>query len=376
MKRKVLMLSVLPLALSAGIVSCKGDDASGGNKAEIALVTDVGNLKDGSFNEGTWNGVEEYAKANNKTYDYYQPKDGDEASRITAMNDAIDNGAKVIVAPGFLQAGTLRKVAPQNKDVKFVFVDGWNVTDKADADGNDIGEVIKNVTAVSYKEHESGYMAGYAAVKEGYTKLAGTFGGGGTNPACNRFAYGYVQGINDAAAGLSGIECKISFKYGSSFSASPELKAQMDGWYTSGTQVVFSCGGGMFSSVLSSANEGDNRKIIGVDVDQKGASEKVITSAVKGLAPSVKKVLGQIYDNKWDSDLGGKGQQLGASDDSTGIAYHADRLTKFTKAAYDELYAKIKAGNVTIKSDGASGEASFWTTVNTELTNVAVTLDA
>ena len=292
------------------------------------------------------------------------------------MNDAIDNGAKVIVAPGFLQAGTLRKVAPQNKDVKFVFVDGWNVTDKADKDGNDIGEVIKNVTAVSYKEHESGYMAGYAAVKEGYTKLGGTFGGGGTNPACNRFAYGYVQGVNDAAKDIEGVECKISFKYGSGFGPSTELQGQINGWYEGGTQVVFSCGGGMFSSVLAAANQGDNRMIIGVDVDQYSASPKIVTSAVKGLAPSVKKVLGQIYSDKWDSELAGKAQQLGASDDSTGIAFHSDRLKTFTEAAYNELYGKIKAGNVTIKSDNPSGEASFWTKVNGELTNVAISLDA
>ena len=368
MKRKVLMLSLLPLALSAGVVSC------GSNKAEIAVVTDLGSLMDGSFNQGTWEGAKEYAEANNKTVKYYQPPnttDASDADRVTAMNAAVKNGAKIVITPGFAQAAALEEVSKNNPNVKFVFIDGWAI-------GQD------NVTAISYNEHEAAYMAGYTAVKEGYKKLGGTFGGSGTNLACNRFAYGYVQGINDAAKDIEGVECKISFNHGDAYSASSELQSQMSGWYNGGTEVIFGCGGSMVNSVKAAAEavtESDTKKakIIGVDVDQYSLSNRVITSATKGLKASVKKVLGHFYNNEWDTVLKDKLQQLGAKDDATGIAYHSDRLSKFTQADYDALLKSIKEDKVTIKSDASKlnsiNNTEFWNGVNTELTNVTVSLD-
>ena len=304
---------------------------------EIALVTDVGQLMDKGFNQGTWEGVEAYAKANNKTYKYYQPANGSEATdndRIAAMKQAITNGAKIIVSPGFLQATAMETVAKDNPDVKFVFVDGWALG-------------LDNVTAIVYKEQESGYLAGYAAVMEGFTKLGFTGGGGGSNPAVNRFGYGFIQGA-DAAAGEKGVKVDIrySFKYGETFSASTELQTQIAGWYADGTEVVFACGGSMFSSVLSAASEYENARIIGVDVDQSGESEKVITSAVKGLSASVQKVLGQFYEGKWDTDLKDSAQNLGAAEDSTGLPTETWRLKNFTVEQYEELLGKIKSGEL------------------------------
>ncbi len=338
MKRVIALIACLALA-----VSCLAVLASCGSKTyEIAVVTDVGQLMDGSFNQGTYEGAKAYAEKNGKTYQYYQPANGADATdndRIAAMRQAVKNGAKIIVAPGFLQAGAMETVAKENPDVKFVFVDGWALG-------------LDNVTAVIYKEEESGYMAGYAAVKDGYTKLGGTFGGGGSNPACNRFGFGYVQGAAAAAKELGvNVEIKYSYKYGDTFSASNELQTQIAGWYSAGTEVVFACGGSMFQSVKSAAEETTNGKIIGVDVDQSPLSDRVITSAVKGLSVSVEKILGEFYDGKWDAELADKASNLGATDDATGIADRFDRFSKFTKADFDALFAKIKAGEITIVSE-------------------------
>lgn len=365
------LLAVLLCVVVA--VSCIAIFAACDNEVyEIAVVTDVGQLMDGGFNQGTYEGAKKYAEEHELTYNYYQPANGANATdndRIAAMRQAIKNGAKVIVAPGFLQAGAMTTVAQESPEVKFIFVDGWSLTD---AENN----VLSNVTAIVYKEQESGYMAGYAAVMDGYTKLGGTFGGGGSNPACNRFAYGYVQGINAAAKALDiNVDVKISFNYGDNFSASNELQAQITGWYNAGTEVVFSCGGSMISSVKAAA-ELSNGKIIGVDVDQSGLSEKVITSAVKGLSVSVEKVLGQIYNNEWDNALSGKTQNLGASDDATGIPYDNSRFSSFTEAQYNELFNAIKAGTVEIQSDVAEdvNNAAWW---NGKLagSNINFTLD-
>lgn len=377
MKKTVAFILCMALVITCVVCFAACND----NKTyEIAVVTDVGQLMDGGFNQGTYEGAEAYAKANNLTYKYYQPANGSKATdndRIAAMRQAIKNGAKVIVAPGFLQATAMRTVAMESPEVKFIFVDGWPLTDSVDEKGNDNGTALKNVTAVVYKEEESGYMAGYAAVKEGYTKLGGTFGGGGTNPACNRFAYGYAQGIAAAAEELSkDVELTISFKYGDSFSASTDLQTQISAWYKAGTQVVFSCGGSMFESVKSAAEETTDGKIIGVDVDQAHLSKNVITSAVKGLSVSVQKILGEFYKGEWDSKLAAKASNLGAADDATGLPTATWRMTNFTLENYNTLFNAVKAGTITVKNNiaGNCNEASFWST-NITGSHVTVTLE-
>ena len=347
--KKVLSLALcLIMALSMlSLVACNTEP----DTYEIAVVTDVGQLMDKGFNQGTWEGAEAYAKANNKTYKYYQPANGSDATdndRIAAMRQAITNGAKIIIAPGFLQATAMTTVAIEHPEVMFVFIDGWTLTDEA-------GNALPNVTAVVYKEQESGYLAGYAAVMDGYRKLGYTGGGGGSNPACNRFGYGFVQGA-DAAAKELGLEAgsvtvKYSYQHGASFSASAELQAQINGWYSGGTEVVFACGGSMFESVKAAAEANPGSKIIGVDVDQSFASELVITSAVKGLKESVAKVLGQYYDGKWDTDLSGKTQNLGAADDATGLPIATSKFNSFTADQYNALFAKIKDGTIVPKSE-------------------------
>ena len=344
MKKTLSIVLLITMLVSVmALAACSKDEPE---TYEIAVVTDVGQLMDKGFNQGTWEGAEAYAKANNKTVKYYQPANGSNANnndRINAMRQAITNGAKIIVAPGFLQAEAMTTVAKENPDVKFVFIDGWALADEN-------GKALSNVTAVVYKEQESGYLAGYAAVMDGYRKLGFTGGGGGTNPACNRFGYGFVQGAEAAAKALNlnagDVTVKFSFQHGTNFNASSELQSQINGWYSTGTEVVFACGGSMFESVKAAAEANPGSKIIGVDVDQSSASDLVITSAVKGLKESVQQVLAQYYAGKWDTELSGKTQNLGAADNATGIPIATSRFTKFTAAQYDELFAKIKNGQI------------------------------
>ncbi len=362
----IFLFSLVCVLCLCGICAC-----GGGKTYELAVVTDVGLLMDGGFNQGTYEGVKNYAEANGISYQYYQPANGSDATnddRIAAMRLAIKNGAKVIVTPGFLQEVAITTVAKENPDVKFVFVDGWAMG-------------LNNVTAIVYKEQESGYLAGYAAVKEGYTKLGGTFGGGGSNPACNRFAYGFIQGANDAAlADEKAVEINLSFKFGDSFSASTELETQISGWYTAGTEVVFACGGSMVQSVISAAKTTANGKIIGVDVDQSNLSDRVITSAVKGLTASVELVLKQYYDGEWDAKLADVAQNLGAKDNATGLptAEASWKFANFTLAQYNELLGKIKDGTVTPKADvpGDCSSADYWAGIDEALTAVTINYES
>lgn len=363
--KKVLAI-ILVVAMLIPCIALTG--CSSAKKYELAMVTDIGQLNDGGFNQYTYDGLKRYAEDNKIEYQYYQPANGADATdndRIAAMRQAIKNGAKVIVCPGFLQAGAMTAVALESPDVKFVFVDGWSLTD-------DAGNLIPNVTAICYKEQESGFLAGYAVVKDGYTKLGGTFGGGGSNPACNRYAYGYVQGAKAAAAELGvNAEVKISFQYGSAFSASPELATQMGTWYADGTQAIFSCGGSMVNSVISAANETADGKVIGVDNDQSGLSDRIITTAKKDLSNSVYKVLGQFYAGEWDSALSGKTSNLGAAEDCTGLPMDTSRFTSFSQADYDTLFNKIASGEFVPDANVEGAEnGDFWTALSDANTTV------
>jgi len=304
---------------------------------QIAMVTDVGQLKDGSFNQFTWNGCKMYAYENEKTYKYYQPANGANATdedRIKAMTDACDAGAEVIVTPGFMQQTALEAVAPKYPEVQFIFIDGW-----------DLG--LDNVLGVSYQEEQAGYLAGYATVMEGYTKLGFSGGGGGTNPACCRYGYGFAQGANDAA-GEKGekIEMRYSWEYGSQFSASDDLQAMLAGWYNAGTEAIFVCGGTMFNSGAAAAEAADGA-IIGVDVDQSKDSDAVITSACKGLAQSVQISLGNFYNDGLQKGA----LVLGAADDAVGLPVDTWSLQNWSIDEYNALFEKIKAGEVTISNE-------------------------
>ena len=319
-------------------------------KYEIAFITDVGQLKDKSFNQGTFDGVKLYAANNKLSYKYYQPANKDQATdddRYEAMKAAVENGAKVVVCAGFMQEGALRMAAKQFPDVSFVFVDGYPITE--DANDKD-APVLKNVAGVAFKEEQCGYLAGYAVVKEGFTKLGFTGGGGGNNPACCRYGYGFVQGADAAAKELGvKVDMNYSWQYGASFSASPELQTMVSGWYEAGTEVVFACGGSMFASVAAAAGAADG-KVVGVDVDQSTESDTVITSAMKGLADSVQWALGEFYNGKFDA-IGGVGTSLGANENAVGLPTATWSLTKWTVDEYNTMLKDIVNGKITIDSD-------------------------
>ena len=326
---------------------------------EVAFVTDVGQLMDQSFNQGTWEGVKEFAEKAGKTYKYYQPANGNNATdddRLLAFEQAVQNGAKIVVAAGFMQANALyggegvQGIAAKYPDVKFVFVDGW-------------AQGFKNVTAIIFQEEQAGYLAGYAAVMEGYTKLGFSGGGGGTNPACQRYGYGFIQGANDAAKekGIT-VEMKYSWLYGSTFSASTELQAMLNGWYTSGTEIVFTCGGSMCTSTFAAA-AANGGKVIGVDVDQSSLSPTVVTSAMKGLAAGTIHALEQFYAGNWDQ-IADKNVNLGAKDNAVGLPTASWSLENFTVAQYNELFAKLAANTIVVDAVVDGAETKTYSNVN------------
>ena len=368
-----------PATVSADDIEDTMTSADG--KYEIAFVTDVGQLKDKSFNQGTFDGVKLYAHENGLSYKYYQPANGSEATaddRYDAMKAAVEGGADVVVCAGYLQEAALRKAAIEYPDTPFVFIDGYPIQEQAteyDAAGNALpndSPVLTNVAGVAFQEQQAGYLAGYAAVKDGFTKLGFSGGGGGTNPACCRFGYGYVQGANAAALekGIT-VDMNYSWQYGSNFSASTDLQTMINGWYVNGTEIVFACGGSMFQSIVAAASANDGY-VIGVDVDQSGESEYVVTSAMKGLADAVQWAVAKVYDGTFDT-IGGQQTSLGVADNAVQLPTGADswRFETFTVEEYESLYQQMVDGTLVVDDDYTvmdnAETATNWSNVNVNI---------
>lgn len=304
---------------------------------EIAMVTDVGNIDDQSFNQYTWEAAKQYAEENGKTYAYYRPKEDSDDARLDAITSAVDKGAKVVVCPGFLFIATIEAAQELYPEVNFLFID------------HDLETATANTHCIIYKEEQAGFLAGYAAVKDGYKNLG--FLGGVAVPAVIRYGEGFVQGAEAAAVELGAEDINIKYWYSNSFVPSDEIKAKMSGWITDGTEVIFACGGGIVFSALQAAREG-GAKIIGVDVDQGNLDELIITSAMKELSNSVLISLKALYDNGgvWPEDMAGKTSILGAAENCVGlpVAEGSWRFNSFTLDEYNALFEKVKSGEIAI----------------------------
>ena len=369
MKKIIALLLVAVMAL--GMVAC-GDSASSG-EYKVAMVTDYGDITDQSFNQTTWEAVVAFGEANNIATKYYKPTTNDTSARVASVEMAIADGYNVIVLPGYAFGATIAQISGTYPDIKFIALDvskgdllEGGVALKGEAydynpDNWDLSKYVymDNVYCAIYQEEISGYMAGYAAVKLGYTKLG--FLGGVAVPAVIRFGYGYVQGA-DAAAKELGIQIEMKYAYGNQFHGDADITAVMDTWYADGTEIVFACGGGIYDSAAEAAKKVGG-KVIGVDVDQKAIIDgkygegMTVTSAMKGLYPTTIDTLTDVVINgKW-SNYAGKIVTLGmVSGTNASINYvqlgatqYADG--KFTEADYAALVKAIFEGTIKVSND-------------------------
>lgn len=298
---------------------------------EIALITDVGTIDDKSFNQGAWEGVVAYAEEAGKTYKYYKPAEKSDDAYLTSIDLAVKAGAKIIVCPGYLFEVPVFNAQDKYPDVNFIILDG-------NPHAGDYNPVVKeNTLSIFYAEEEAGFLAGYAAVKDGYKKLG--FMGGMAVPAVVRFGYGYIQGAEVAAEelGLADGEVEVKYTYVGNFEATPENMAKAAAWYNEGTEIIFACGGAVGNSVMKAA-ETAGTKVIGVDVDQSAESDTVITSSMKNLTKSVYDALTEYYNNEFK---GGEILTLDATVGGVQLPMENSKFETFSQADYDALYDRV-----------------------------------
>ena len=374
MKRFLALL--LALCMVFALCACGGNDADKDKDNDVAykvaMITDYGDITDQSFNQTTYEACKAYCDTNSVDFKYYKPTADSTAARIEMVDQAVADGYNVIVMPGFAFAATIAVCQDTYKDVKFIGLD-VSEYDLYDAfynhddtgartdliDANNPEHINKNVYCAVYQEELCGYMAGYAAVKLGYTKLG--FLGGMAVPAVIRYGFGFVQGAN-AAAVETDTKIEINYVYGGLFNGNADITAKMDTWYSAGTQVVFACGGGIFTSAAEAAAKVGG-KVIGVDTDQSGIIDggygegMTVTSAMKGLAATVNTMLAEVLAGNWDN-YGGKIETLGLVGENPTENYVQIPMEstqwadgKFTQDDYKALVASMFKGDITVSND-------------------------
>ena len=351
---------------------------------KVAMITDYGDITDQSFNQTTYEACKAFAEANGVDFQYFKPAGDNTADRVAMIESAIDQGYNVIVMPGYAFGAAIAETAPKFEDVKFIALD---------VSAGDLGEgfvVPANLYCAVYQEELCGYMAGYAAVKLGYKNLG--FLGGMAVPAVQRYGYGFVQGVDAAAAELELTDVKLNYAYGNQFFGDADITAAMDTWYAGGTEVVFACGGGIYTSAVDAAKKVEGAKVIGVDVDQAGVIANyaagegadaatvegykalTVTSAMKGLYPAT-------YDTLTDVIVNGNWEKYSAKIDTLGLVSADDpaanyvqipmESTQWADGAFtqDDYKALVKAmfdGTLTVSNDTTKAASDFATVITVE----------
>ena len=392
---KKFLALILALVMALSLVACgeqkqpdNQEPENTGDNTEVtykvAMITDYGDITDQSFNQTTYEACKAFAEANGVDFQYFKPAGDNTADRVAMIESAIDQGYNVIVMPGYAFGAAIAETAPKFEDVKFIALD---------VSAGDLGEgfvVPANLYCAVYQEELCGYMAGYAAVKLGYKNLG--FLGGMAVPAVQRYGYGFVQCVDAAAAELKLTDVKLNYAYGNQFSGDADITAAMDTWYAGGTEVVFACGGGIYTSAVDAAKKVEGAKVIGVDVDQAGVIANyaagegadaatiegykalTVTSAMKGLYPAT-------YDTLTDVIVNGNWEKYSAKIDTLGLVSADDptanyvqipmESTQWADGAFtqDDYKALVKAmfdGTLTVSNDITKAASDFATVITVE----------
>ena len=392
---------LLSLAMVLALVACgqketttpddtqTPDDTTPEVEYKIAMITDYGDITDQSFNQTTYEACKAFAEDNSIEFSYFKPAGDNTADRVAMIEKAVDEGFNVIVMPGYAFGGAIVEAAPEFPDVKFIALDvaAGDLLETAVAKAGeaydytpenwDLNKYVdmSNVYCAVYQEELCGYMAGYAAVKLGYKNLG--FLGGMSVPAVVRYGYGFVQGVDAAAADLGLTDVKLNYIYGGQFFGDADITAVMDTWYQGGTEVVFACGGGIYTSAVDAAKKA-NAKVIGVDVDQAGVIAKyagvdgmTVTSAMKGLYPATYDTLTDVIVNgNWDKYVGKiatLGLVSGTDPEANYVQIPMGDGTQwsdsFTQDDYKAMVKDMFDGKITVSNDTTKAPTDFATAI-------------
>ena len=322
----VILSASMVLAMAAPAFAESATEAPDldGSDFSVGLVTDVGGVNDGSFNQSAWEGLQKAGEDFGVTVNYLESKtDADYTPNIESF---MDEDCDLIICVGYMLADAMRSAAEENPDQKFAIIDDSSCSD------------LDNVTCLMFRQEQASYLVGYVAGLVTETNTVG-FVLGMANDTMNQFGYGYLAGVKDANP-----DATVLQQNSNSFSDSATGKSMANQEITNGADVIFHAAGATGLGVIEACQEA-KIKAIGVDSDQSSiAPDTVITSAMKRVDNAVYETTEELIQDKLESGI----HEYDLAHGGVDIAPTTDLLSDDVIAAVDDVKEKIISGEVVV----------------------------
>lgn len=343
MKKKILaaaMAAVMTLALAACGSKSAGTESNGagasgsGDGVKVGLITDVGGVNDGSFNQSAWEGLQRAMEELGIEASYLES--ATDADYVPNMETFIDEEYDLIISVGYMLADATRTAAEAHPDSRFAIIDDATIE-------------LDNVTCLMFKQEQASYLAGYVAGMMTETDNVGLVIGM-ANDNMNQFGYGYCAGAVDANPDIT-----VQQFNANSFADSATGKTNANTAITNGADIVFHAAGATGLGVIEACQEAGIRAI-GVDSDQSGiAPDTIITSAMKRVDNAVYDTVKALLDGSIKGGIHMYDLSVGGVD----IAPTRDLLTEEVIQAVEDVKQKIIDGDITVPATKEEFEASY-----------------
>ena len=309
-------------------------DTKDASEFKVGLITDVGGVNDGSFNQSSWEGLERAGEELGVTVNYLES--ATDADYAPNMETFVDEDYDLIISVGYMLADATRAAAEANSDTKFAIIDDSSID-------------LPNVTSLIFHAEQASYLVGYVAGLTTKTNNIG-FVVGMTNETMNQFGYGYYAGAKDANPDVT-----VQQFNANSFADSATGKTMANTAITNGADIVFQAAGATGLGVIEACQEA-GVYAIGVDSDQSSiAPNTVLTSAMKRVDNAVYEAVQELLDGTLEGGVKSFDLAAGGVD----IAPSQDLIAPEVISAVEEVKEKIISGEVVVPADKESFEAQY-----------------
>jgi basic membrane protein A and related proteins len=236
------------LSLEAACDQAKEDGIEAPAGFTVRLVTDIGKVDDGTFNEYAYDGLKAAEECFGFETSYIET--ASEADYEKNINTSLEGGPEVIVTVGFLITDATAAAATANPDTDFIGVDQF------------LPEYPANMVGVQYNEDEGGYLAGVLAASLSESGVIGVVGGLESVPPVVKLVNGYEVGAKSVNPDITVLKV-----YNDSFTTPDKGASDAQQFMGEGADVIFGAGGQTGSGGVTAATAA-GKWGIGVDQDE------------------------------------------------------------------------------------------------------------
>ena len=327
--KKLFAVGLTAIMMSSLLVGCSSKTESNEDVYKIGMISDTGGVNDESFNQSTWEGLQQAQEKYGK--DKVQVKyveSSQEADYTPNIETFVEEDLDLIIGVGYKMAGAIEEASKNYPDVQFAIID------------HSYEKQPENVTSLIYEDNTAAYLAGLVAAKKTETNKV-AFIGGIKSATLDKFEYGFRAGVKAANP-----KCELTVRYLNSFSDSALAKSVANQMHKDGVDVIYTAAGAAGTGAIEAAKE-NNKMAIGADVDQSPlAPDNIISSTMKNVNVSIVNLVGEILEDNYQG-----GQVIVNTLASGGVGLSdttKDHVSKDILDYVNEQAGKIKSGEIVV----------------------------